>query len=145
MIARWLLLRIPERPGNSCDTGQSSTAVIYFSGDLDEAFRPSLTDCLRQLASKQADRLVLDLSDVNSLDRWSVAAMLDAAHAVLPHGVHPLVRNPPPASRVLALLRQGNRCVLELPDRMPAAAPASSPASAAPPASASLAKVVATS
>ena len=115
MTAKWLLLRVA---GSAA--ARQTTAVIYLSGDLDETFRLMLADCLRQLASKRADRLVLDLSDVDHIDRWSAAAMLAAAGAVLPDGVHPVVRNPRPlAYRMLQRCRDVSPWDLEVDDTCP--------------------------
>lgn len=112
MTAKWLLLRVAGSAAN-----RQTTAVMYLSGDLDETFRPMLAECLHQLASKRADRLVLDLSNVKHLDSWSAAAMLASASAVLPDGVHPVIRDPRPrAYRTLLRCRDVAPWDLELSD-----------------------------
>jgi len=61
VLAEWRIVRFAERSGPS-----KTTATVRLSGELDVAARAVLREHLAPLATKQVDRLVVDVTGVST-------------------------------------------------------------------------------
>jgi len=109
VLAEWRIVRFAERSGPS-----KTTATVRLSGELDVAARAVLREHLAPLATKQVDRLVVDVTGVPYMDCATAELILQLAHEALPAGVNPIIRNPRPiVRRLLELSGLARQCTVE--------------------------------
>jgi anti-anti-sigma factor len=73
---------------------EGNSAVIALTGALDAATCALFTDTLSAVLFPEDCEVVIDLTDVDSIDATGIMALVDARDVRRPHGGSPTLRSP---------------------------------------------------
>lgn len=121
------MLQDQSRPYVAVDANRDQAIVtITLRGELDSTARSALSEHLTehlaeyraQLEGTHPRQLVIDMAEVDFLDRAAAAVIFTAARMLLPAGVKPVIRSPRrPVRRLLETTGLDQQCKLEPDDR----------------------------